>query len=159
MNGSGAKGPPGRPAARRSGAEAASLATAAQLGPGVIIPPEYRGWWRIVSTSQWSAEVLDLHGPALLSINGASDRLRMISFLANLRWRPGKAGLVFAWSGAWQFEHVSGSGGAKLARSGRLHGRFEVAQGDRCTFIAERAPAPDEAIPVPMSYRDRWPRR
>lgn len=32
------------------------------------IPDEYTGWWRIVETSQWGAEHLDLIGPAMFSI-------------------------------------------------------------------------------------------
>ncbi len=32
------------------------------------IPPEYRGWWRITETSQWSSKFLDDLGPALSTI-------------------------------------------------------------------------------------------
>lgn len=41
------------------------------------IPPEYRGWWRIVDTSQWVNDGLDILGPALLSLTGYADRLRI----------------------------------------------------------------------------------
>lgn len=123
------------------------------------IPTAYRGWWRITSASQWSDDMLDLLGPALISITGAGDRLRLSAFLANVRWRPGKAGLVFAWSGAWQLEHVTGSGDVRLGRDDRLHGRFEIAQGERSRFIAMRADAPEVPIPAPVSYRQGARRR
>jgi len=116
------------------------------------IPPEYHGWWRITSASRWRTDELDELGPALVSITGADDRLRMLAFLANVRWRRGRAGLVFAWSGAWQLDRVTGTGGARLTRSGRLHGRFELAHGDRSSFVAERAAAPAVPIAAPISY-------
>lgn len=39
------------------------------------IPPEYRGWWRIVDTGAWVNDGLDILGPALLSLTGDDDRL------------------------------------------------------------------------------------
>jgi hypothetical protein len=38
---------------------------------------EIRGWWRITETSQWVNNGLDDLGPALISITGHADRLRM----------------------------------------------------------------------------------
>jgi hypothetical protein len=126
--------------------------------PGVI-PAPYRGWWRITSASQWSDDMLDALGPALISITGTGDRLRLSGFLANVRWRPGKAGLVFAWSGTWALARVAGSGDVKLGRTGQLHGRFEIACGDRSSFVAERTVAPDPPIQAPLCdrQRSRWP--
>jgi hypothetical protein len=43
------------------------------------IQSDYRGWWRIVETSQWVNEGLDILGPALISLTGYGDRLRMAS--------------------------------------------------------------------------------
>jgi hypothetical protein len=40
------------------------------------ISADYRGWWRITETSQWSSRFLDSLGPALLSLNGHDDRLQ-----------------------------------------------------------------------------------
>jgi hypothetical protein len=34
------------------------------------IPSEYRGWWRIIDTSQWVSDRLDILGPAVLSLTG-----------------------------------------------------------------------------------------
>ena len=69
------------------------------------IPSAYRGWWRIIETSQWAAGGLDILGFALLSATGYADRLRM-----------------------------------------------------HC-LLALRAVEPDEAIPDPPTYRDKWRRR
>ena len=61
------------------------------------LPREYLGWWRIVETSQWGKEMLDLIGPALISITGQADRLRMVALVAYVDWTPTKAGLSFRW--------------------------------------------------------------
>ena len=41
------------------------------------IPEEYYGWWRIIETGTWVNDYLDDLGPALLSLTGDGDRLRM----------------------------------------------------------------------------------
>ena len=41
------------------------------------IPFEYYGWWRIIETSQWDNDDIDIIGKALISITGDDDRLRM----------------------------------------------------------------------------------
>jgi hypothetical protein len=35
------------------------------------IPPDYRGWWRIIDTGTWVNDYLDDLGPALLSLTGS----------------------------------------------------------------------------------------
>ena len=68
------------------------------------IPPEYRGWWRIVDTETWMNDGLDGIGPALLSLTGYGDRLRMHCLLAYVNARSTKAGVSFTWMGAWEFD-------------------------------------------------------
>ncbi len=63
------------------------------------IPSEYRGWWRIVDTSQWANDGLDLLGPAVLSLTGHADRLRMHCLLADVNCKPTKSGVSFTWKG------------------------------------------------------------
>jgi hypothetical protein len=122
------------------------------------IPAGLRGWWRIVDTGTWSNDHLDLLGPALLSLTGYDDRLRMLALLAYVSARPTKAGVSFTWQGAWEYDEVSGSGSVTLGRDGRLKGQFRIKDGDRSTFVAERAEEPDAPIPDPPSYRDKWRR-
>jgi hypothetical protein len=45
-------------------------------------PTEYRGWWRIADTEQSSDDSLGLLGPALLSLTGEGDMMRMHCLLA-----------------------------------------------------------------------------
>ena len=73
------------------------------------IPPEYRGWWRIVETGTWVNDGLDILGPALLSLTGSDDRLRMHCLLTYVNARPTKTGVSFSWKGAWEYPvgHVS----------------------------------------------------
>ena len=122
------------------------------------IPSEYRGWWLIVETSQWMDDGLDLLGPALLSLTGHGDRLRMHCLLAYVNGRPTKTGVSFSWQGAWEFDQMSGTGRVTLRKDGRLKGSIRIEDGDSSTFIAERAEEPDEPIPPPPSYRDKWRR-
>ena len=119
---------------------------------------EYRGWWRIVETSTWVNDGLDVLGPALLSITGNDDRLRMHCLLAYVTWRTTKTGMSFSWEGAWEYDQMSGSGHVRLGKDGRLRGKFRIKQGDDSNFIAERAREPDAPIPNPPSYRDKWRR-
>lgn len=56
-------------------------------------PPEYRGGWRITETPQWSSRFLDSLGPALLSLTGHGDRLRMHRLLAYVNCKSTKAGV------------------------------------------------------------------
>lgn len=123
------------------------------------IPDQYRGWWRITETSQWVDDGLDDLGPALLSLTGGTDRLRMHCLLAYVTCKPTKTGVSFSWEGAWEYDPMSGSGRVTLRKDGRLSGTFRIKDGDSSTFIAERAEEPRDPIPPPPSYRDKWRRR
>lgn len=124
-----------------------------------LIPSEYRGWWRIVETSQWVSDSLDLLGPALISLTGTDDRLRMHALLAYVYCKATKSGVSFTWQGAWEFDQMSGSGRVTLGRDGRLRGVIKIKDGDSSNFIAELSGEPDEPIPDPPSYRDKWRKR
>ena len=123
------------------------------------IPFEYYGWWRIIETSQWDNEDIDIIGKALISITGDDDRLRMFVLLAHVNCKVTKTGVSFTWKGAWEYDPISGTGSVKLRKDGRLSGRIKIKNGDESTFIAERAEEPEEPIPDPPSYRDKWRRR
>ena len=123
------------------------------------IPFELEGWWRIIDTSQWVNDRLDALGPAMLSITGYEDQLRMHCLLASVNCRPTKTGVSFTWKGAWEFDEMSGSGRVKLGKDGRLEGTIKIKNGDSSTFTAERSEAPEYPIQSPPSYRDKWRRR
>ncbi len=125
---------------------------------GTAIPPEYRGWWRIIDTGTWVNDGLDILGPAMLSLTGNDDRLRMHCLLAYVDARPTKTGVSFHWQGAWEFDQMSGSGTVKLRKDGGLTGKIRIKNGDDSTFSAERAEGPGVPIPDPPSYRDKWRR-
>jgi len=123
------------------------------------IPTEYSGWLRIVDTGTWANKHLDIMGPALLSLTGRGDRLRMHCLLAYVNARATKTGVSFNWEGAWEYDPMSGTGSVKLGKDGRLRGRIKIQDGDGSGFTAVRAEEPDEPIPNPPSYRDKWRRR
>lgn len=120
------------------------------------IPEEYRGWWRIIDTSQWGNDDLDLCGQALLSLTGSADRLRIFVLLAYVNCKPTKTGVSFTWEGAWEFDQMTGCGSVKLRKDGRLSGKFKIKNGDDSTFVAQRAEEPKQSIPDPPSYGDKW---
>ena len=122
------------------------------------IPSEYRGWWRITETSTWADEYLDTLGPALLSLTGYGDRLRMHCLLAYVNSEPIKTGVSFTWDGSWEYDPMSGSGRVTLRKDGTLRGTFRIKDGDSSTFVAERTAEPNEPIRDPPSYRDKWRR-
>ena len=123
------------------------------------IPQEYYGWWRIVETSQWDNDDIDIIGTAMISLTGYGDRLRMFVLLAHVNCKPTKTGVSFTWQGAWEYDPVTGTGSVRLRKDGRLAGSIRIKDGDESTFIAERAEEPDDPIPDPPSYRDKWRRR
>ncbi len=123
------------------------------------IPLEYYGWWRIIETSQWVNDELDILGTALLSLTGQDDRLRMLCLLAYVDCVAAKTGVSFTWNGAWEYDQVSGTGKVELRKDGLLEGLIKIRNGDQSTFIAERTARPDELIPHPQNYRDKWRRR
>jgi len=121
--------------------------------------PDLYGWWRITETSQWVNEYLDDLGPAMISITGHEDRLRICCLLAHVDLKPTKTGASFTWKGAWEYDEMRGTGSVKLTEDGRLHGRIKIENGDDSTFVAERTTEPAEPIPRPPSDRDKWQRR
>jgi hypothetical protein len=105
-------------------------------------------------------EGLDDLGPAMLSITGRDDRLRMHCLLAYVNVKPTKSVASFTWKGAWEYDQLSGTGSVKLCTQGRLHGRIKIKHGDDSAFIAERTKEPIESIPDPPRYQDKCkPRR
>ena len=123
------------------------------------IPDGYYGWWRITETGTWVNDHLDDLGPAILSLTGDGDRLRMHCLLAYVDTKAAKTGVSFEWMGAWEYDQMSGTGKVHLATDGRLVGRIRIRNGDESTFIAERTDPPNEPIPAPPSYRDKWRHR
>jgi hypothetical protein len=117
---------------------------------------DIRGWWRITETSQWVNDGLDDLGPAMISITGHGDRLRMHYLLAHVNVRPTKTGAAFSWEGAWEYDPMTGTGTVRLGKDGKLRGRIRIKDGDESTFLADRATQPAEPIPNPPSYRDKW---
>ena len=123
------------------------------------IPSEYRGWWRIIDTAQWVNDGLDTLGPALFSLTGNRGRLRLHCLLAEVAWTPTKTGVSFTWSGAWEFDRVSGTGRVTLGQDGRLNGTLRIRKGDSSAFTAVRSEPPSVPIPSPPRYPNKWGRR
>ena len=123
------------------------------------IPPEYYGWWRIIETSQWIDDELDILGPTLISLTGEDDRLRMLCLLTYVDCVVAKMGVSFTWNGAWEYDQLSGTGKVELRKDGRLAGLIKIRGGDKSTFVAEKTERPGDPIPDPPSCRDKWRRK
>ncbi|MCA9634069.1 MAG: hypothetical protein KC766_40760 [Myxococcales bacterium] len=111
---------------------------AARMNTQAPIPSEYRGWWRITETSQWSSKFLDSLGPALLSLTGHGDRLRMHCLLAYVNCKPTKTGVSFTWEGAWEYDSMAGTGRVTLGKDGRSQG-IDSDQGPRLEHVRRSA--------------------
>jgi len=98
-------------------------------------------------------------GTALISLTGYDDQLRMFAPLAHVNCRPIKTCVSSSWKGAWEYAPVSGTGSVKLRKNGLLTGKIRIKDGDESSFVAERAEEPDEPIPEPPRYGDKWRRR
>lgn len=118
--------------------------------------PDLHGWWRITETSRWGDESLDRIGPAMFSITGSDDRLRMHLLLADLTFEPTKLGASFTWEGAWENDQLTGTGSVKLGKDGTLRGKLKIRDGDESTFVARKADKPSVPIPDPPSYWFKW---
>jgi hypothetical protein len=101
------------------------------------IPYEYYGWWRIIETSQWINDDIDIIGPALISLTGYGDRLRMFIHLAYVNCNVTKTGISFTWKGVWEYDPVSGTGSVKLRKYGRLSGRIKIKMVTEALFRRE----------------------
>ena len=122
------------------------------------IPSEYEGWWRITDTSQWVNDGLDDLGPAVISLTGGADRLhalppRLRELPAHQDWR------VVHLGGGLGVSPDVGFGPGEPGTDGRLKGIIRIKDGDSSTLIAERTEEPEEPVPPPPSYRDKWRRR
>ena len=90
---------------------------------------------------------VDALGPAMLSLTGSGDRLRMHCLLAYVNVKPTPRGASLTWEGAWEYDPVRETGSVSLSKDGKLHGLIKIQDGDESTFVAERADEPDEPIP------------
>lgn len=111
-------------------ARATGSRTVDTVMPSNELHADLHGWWRIVETSQWVNDGLDGLGPALISITGYGDRLRMDSLLAYVNTKPTKTGASFTWEGAWEYDPMSGTGSVRIGKDGKLHGRIKIKDGD-----------------------------
>ena len=68
---------------------------------------DLHGWWRILETPGWP-KGLDALGPAILSLTGSGDRLRMHCLLAYVNVKPTLRGASFTWEGDREREPSQG---------------------------------------------------
>jgi hypothetical protein len=101
------------------------------------------GRWRITGMELWTAEDLDLLGPAHLTLE--RDGLGEIAFLAieagvdyRVVQRDGQLGVEFSFDGTDEGDRISGRGWAVL-RDNELQGRLFVHFGDDSAFTARPA--------------------
>ena len=101
------------------------------------------GRWRIAEMALWTAEDLDLLGPARLMLNrDGSGEMSFIALEAGLDYRvgqrDGQPAIEFSFDGSDEGDCISGRGWAVL-ESDALHGRVFIHHGDESSFVARRA--------------------
>lgn len=70
----------------------------------------------IIETGTWVNDHLDVLGPALLSLTGDDDRLRMHCLLANVNAQATETGVSFMWMGAWSMTRCRGRAASRSPR-------------------------------------------
>ena len=70
------------------------------------------GWWRILRDAWLAKGSLTHSGPAMLSLTGSGDRLRMHCLVAYVNVKPTLGGASFRWGGAWEYDPSEGGPGA-----------------------------------------------
>ena len=101
------------------------------------------GRWRITEMELWTAEDLDLLGPARLTLNrNGSGEMRFIAVEVGLDYRvvarDGQSAIEFSFDGSDEGDRINGRGWAVLENDA-LHGRFFIHHGDESSFVARRA--------------------
>jgi hypothetical protein len=102
----------------------------------------FEGRWRITDSSNWSAEDLDLVGPAYIVFErGGSGEMQLVAMEATLdhrvSQRDGDWLLEFSWLGFDEGDEVSGRGSVRIDGE-VLKGELFIHQGDSSTFVAKR---------------------
>ena len=102
----------------------------------------FEGRWRITDSANWSAEDLDLVGPAYIVFErDGSGEMQMVAIEATLdhrvSQRDGDWLIEFTWSGFDEGDEVSGRGSARI-EGGLLKAELFIHQGDSSTFVAKR---------------------
>jgi hypothetical protein len=100
------------------------------------------GRWRITEMELWTAEDLDLSGPARFTLNrDGSGEMSFIATEAGLDYRVGQRdrqpAIEFTFDGSDEGDHISGRGWAVLENDA-LYGRIFIRHGDESSFVARR---------------------
>lgn len=101
----------------------------------------FEGRWRVTDSANWSAEDLDLVGPAYIVFErGGSGEMQMVAIEATLDHhvsrRDGNWFLEFSWSGFDEGNEINGRGTARIEGE-LLKGELFIHQGDSSTFVAK----------------------
>jgi hypothetical protein len=115
----------------------------------VLARQPFLGHWRITAMELWTADDLDLLGPAHLTLErDGLGRMSFVAIEAGLDYRVGQRdggpAVEFSFEGSDEGDRISGRGWAILA-DGELQGRIFIHQGDDSAFTARRSElaAPD----------------
>lgn len=100
------------------------------------------GRWRMTEMELWTAEDLDLLGPARLTLDrDGLGEVRFIAVEAGLDYRViergGQPAIEFSFDGFDEGDRINGRGWAVL-QNDVLHGRVFIHHGDESSFVARR---------------------
>ena len=100
-----------------------------------------RGKWRIVETSQWDADYLDLVEPAFILFGApGTSEFRFGGIEASLDCAWSQTDVGFEFEGSDEGMDVSGEGWAEMDGADGIVGEISFRDGDETTFKARRWP-------------------
>ena len=108
-----------------------------------MLAAAFHGTWRIVETTLWDIDALDLIEAAHLRFDASGlGELQLIAIGAGIDYRvserDGMPFVEFSWAGYDDADPASGRGWARLEPDGALKGRLLIHQGDESAFTAYR---------------------
>ena len=103
----------------------------------------FDGSWKITKMEQWNQADVDLVVPGFVRFDGETGELQFICVRGDLSCvyttTRGRPHVQWAWVGQDEFDPCSGSGRARIDKTGKLVGFIQIHHGDGSAFEAKKS--------------------